>query len=303
MSTTVPHEAASTTDEPLPNLLFEYPSADIILRSQDSYHFRVPKIYIANGSPVISQLILGALGPPLSPNDESSIPVVQLPESGEIIHCLLTFIFPVTPLVPSTPEEIMELLSVAQKYQMETAQTHIRGTIARQNSLPTRVEPALRLYLLAQKYGLRPEALQATRTILKYPMTIEDLVNRVDIMPGAYLYEFWKYHERVRVNLASDLPEFRASGACSTMAGPSCTDFSPSFVPSWLDHYIESIGETPNLFDPAELNFAMTRHIIDHRDPWTGGPCGCISIPSQTIRDFWEALATVVHGSFEKVCV
>jgi hypothetical protein len=172
MSTTVTHEAASTTDEPPNILLFDYPGADIILCSQGPYHFRVPKIYIINSSPVLLELIRSVLD---ARNDESSLPVVQLPESGEIIHCLLTFIFPVTPLLPSTPEEIMELLSVAQKYQMETAMTDIRGTIARQNSesLSTGLESALRIYFLAQKYGLRPEMLQTARTILKYPVTIE----------------------------------------------------------------------------------------------------------------------------------
>jgi hypothetical protein len=39
---TVPHEATSTTGKPLAKYLFDYPGADIILRSQDTYHFRVP---------------------------------------------------------------------------------------------------------------------------------------------------------------------------------------------------------------------------------------------------------------------
>jgi hypothetical protein len=139
-------EAGSTTDEPLANLLFDRPSADIILRSQDSYHLRVPKTIVANNSPILSELIRKTLEPSGDTNAHASLPVVQLPESGEILHCLLTFIFPVPPLVPSTPEEIMKLLFIAQKYQMETALTHIRGCIARQNSLPTRLEPALHIY-------------------------------------------------------------------------------------------------------------------------------------------------------------
>ena len=80
----------------------------------------------------------------------------------------------------------MELLSAAQKYQMATALVHIRGSVAQQNLLPTRLEPALRIYALAQKYGLRQEALQTARTISKYPMTIEDF-DKLDIMPGASL--------------------------------------------------------------------------------------------------------------------
>jgi hypothetical protein len=223
--------------------------------------------------------------------------VVQLPESGEILHHLFTFIFPVTPLLPSTPEEIMELLSLAQKYQMGTALTHIRGSIAQQNSLPTGLEPALHSYALAQKYGLRLEALQTARTIsLKQSMTIEDLDNKLDIMPGSSLYELLKYHERVRAILASDLAEFTVSRARRTITGLRCAELSSSQIPSWLDEYIESIAENPNLFDSAELNTAMARHLGDGNREC----CRCASIPSQTIRDFWEALASVVHGSFEK---
>jgi hypothetical protein len=51
---------------------------------------------------------------------------------------------------------------------MGIALTHIRGSIARQNPLPTRPEPALRIYALAQKHGLRLEALQTARTILRH---------------------------------------------------------------------------------------------------------------------------------------
>jgi hypothetical protein len=293
-------ETVSPTDEPLENLLFDHPGADLILRSQDSSLFRIPRIYIDNSSPIIGELIRRTLDSYNDADAGASLRVVQLPESSEILHCLLTFILPVTPLLPSTPEEIMELLSVAQKYQMGTALTHIRASIAQQNSLPTSLEPALHGYALAQKYGLRPEALQTARTIsLKQSMTIEDLDDKLDIMPGSSLYELLKYHEKVRAILASDLAEFTVSRARGTITGLRCTELSPSQIPSWLDQYIESIGKNPNLFDSAELNITMARHLGDSNKE----RCRCASIPSQTIRDFWEALASVVHGSFEKVSV
>jgi hypothetical protein len=70
MSNPVPHETASTMGEPLADLLFaDYPDADIILRSQDSYHFRVPKIYIINSSPVLGELIRRALYSPRDADD------------------------------------------------------------------------------------------------------------------------------------------------------------------------------------------------------------------------------------------
>ena len=52
-----------TSNEPLPNLLFEYRGADLILRSHNSHHFRVAKVYILNSSLVLEQLIQKALDP------------------------------------------------------------------------------------------------------------------------------------------------------------------------------------------------------------------------------------------------
>ncbi|KAF8491481.1 hypothetical protein F5888DRAFT_1052748 [Russula emetica] len=300
---TVPTGEASTTDEPLTNLLFDYPGADIVLRSHDSHHFRVPKIYIINSSPVLGELILRASDSPRTvAKAEVSLPVVQLPESGEILHCLLTFIFPLTPLVPSIHEEIMKLLSVAQEYKMGTVLIHIRGSIARENPLPTRLEPALHIYALAQKYGLRPEALQAARAISNYSISIDDFDDELDIMPGASLYELWKYHERVRAILASDLREFRESSAHGTMTCLRCEEYSSSHIPNWVDQYILSVGKVPNLFDLVEFNAAMARHIGPFGNEFRD-ICECASIPRETIREFWVALASVVHGSFEKASV
>jgi hypothetical protein len=294
-------EANFTTDEPLENLLFDYPGGDIILRSRDSFHFRVPKIYIINSSPILDALLQTTLDSPGDANAEASLPVVQLQECGEVFHCLLTFVFPVTPLLPPAPEKIMELLSVAQKYQMGSALTHIRDRIARHNPLPTSLESALHIYSLAQKYQLQPEVLQTAHAIfLKQSMTIEDLDEMLDIMPGASLYELWKYHEKVQASLVSDLTEFRESGAHDTITGLRCTDLTSSQIPDWLDDYIESIGESPHLFDSAGLSTAMARHVKDNADE---PDCECASIPDETMRDFSEALASVVDGSFENVSV
>ena len=301
---TVPHEVASTTDEPHMNLLFDYPGADIILSSRDSYHFRVLGIYITNSSPILRELMRRTLDTPGDANPKASLPEVQLPESGEILRWLLTFIFPVTPLLPSTPDEIMELLSVAQKYQMGTALSHIRATVGQQNSLPSRLEQDLHIYALAQKYGLRPEALQSARAIfLKQSMTIEDFDDMLVNMPGASLYELWKYHERVRVIFTTDLAEFRRSCAHGVILGLRCTEMSISMfarIPTWLYLYIKSIEANPTLFDSAEFNITMARHIKEKAKE-TG--CECASVFSQTMRNFWEALTSVVDGSFKKVSV
>lgn len=129
-------------------------------------------------------------------------------------------------------------------------------------------------------------------------MSIEDLDRKLDIMPGASLYELLKYHERVQTNLASDLTEFRTSGAHGGLTHVLCMELSSSQIPSWLDRYIGSIEKSPNLFDLVEFTATMARHIADTRTF-----CGCASIPSDTIREFWETLGTVFNGSFENVSV
>jgi hypothetical protein len=287
-----------TSDEPLPNLLFEYRGADIILRSRDLHHFRVPKVYILDCSPVLDQSIQKTLDSPHDVHGEASLPVIQLPESGAILHSLLTFIFPVTPLAPSSTETAMELLSVAQKYEMESILGHIRLSIARHRPPPTRRDPALYIYSLAQKHGLRQEALQAARTLLNYQIDIEELEDQLDVMSGSSLYELWKYSEKVKEILASELMEFRISGARGTLRGIRCRDLTPFQIPCWVDEYIKCIADDVGLFDIIEFNSALGIHMAAE----TGDPiCECVFLPSQTIREFWEALTSVVNGSFDKV--
>jgi BTB/POZ domain len=286
-------------DEPLANLCFEYTCADIILRSHDSHHFRVPKSFVVNHSPILNELIEKALGTLADVQNEVSLPVVELPESGPILHSLLTFLFPVIPLVPSTTERSMELLSVAQRYQMYSVLAYIRYTIAHHNPPSTQRDAALYTYSLAQRYGLRPEALQATRTIFNYPLNIEDLEEKLDMMSGSSLYQLWKYFENVRSILASDLTKFRTSGARDILIDLHCAEFTSSQIPRWLDNYIASIGSAPYLFDIFEFNAALTRHVSGSNSH----KCTFKSSPNQTIRNFWEALTSVVDGSFEKVSV
>jgi hypothetical protein len=90
------------------------------------------------------------------------------------------------------------------------------------------------------------------------------------------------------------------SHARGTITGLCCVELSPFRIPSWLDQYIESIGKSPNLIDFSELNIAVVRHTNETVDRPN---CGCASIPSRTIRDFWGALGSAVDSSFEKVSI
>ena len=283
---------------------FNYPGSDIVLRSQDSYDFPLPKIVIVISSPVLRNLIESVSNTSDIPNGERetpSLPVVEIPESKETLYHLLTFVFPVIPVLPPTAEKIMRLLAAAQKYEMNSVLSHLRA-IDRLDPPFLRLETAFHVYFLAQQYGLHQEAVQAARVTLRFPMTIEDLGDKLDFagMTGAYLHELWMYHKHVRNELKSALLEFQNSGLPDDVKSLTCTRSSDdSHPPQWLTDYINSVTETPHLFDLTELENVLARHV--HHYGRSYGICTCAGIPSQVKRSFWEALTAVVHRAIERV--
>ncbi|KAI9433732.1 hypothetical protein H4582DRAFT_969575 [Lactarius indigo] len=285
-------------------LHFDFPGSDIVLRSYDSHDFRVPKLYIVICSPVLQELIKSVSNTSDGDSEKQSLPVVELPESKAILYNLLTFIFPVTPALPSTTEKIMELLAVAQKYQMGSVMTHIRGAIARQDPSFLRPETALHVYFLAQQHELRQEALQAARVTLRLSMTIEGLGDMLEFpgSTGAYLHELWKYHQKVRTDLKSGVLEFSGLPHDIRVLRCSSSRSGNYSLPQWLDYYIKSIAEAPHLFDLTEFENARGRHIKSEiTNIHYYQSCSCVDMSGQVIRTFWEALTAVVHRAIEKV--
>jgi hypothetical protein len=282
---------------------FNYPGSDIVLRSRDSYNFPLPKFNIVICSPVLQDLIESVSNTSDVLNgEERSLPVVEIPESRGTLYHLLTFVFPVAAVLPPTTEKIMELSAVAQKYEMHSVLTHIRGTISLQDPPFLRPETAFHIYFLSQQYGLHQEAVQAARVTLRLPMNIERLGDKLDFsgMTGTYLHELWKYHEKVRNELKSALLEFRNSGLPDDVEGLTCRGpykrVPGAGNPQWLYDYINSIAGTPHLFDLTKFESAWARHVQSHVSSY--GACTCAAMPKHT---FWEALTAVVHRTIELV--
>ena len=293
------------------DLLIAYPEADVILRSHDSYEFPVLKPFIVHNSPILEEKLLTSLNthpertaskPPAesdvySPEHEANafrIPVVQLPIDGAILFSLLTYIFPVPPVLPSTVEQVMELLSVAQMYKMDVVLTHIRNHIAQQEPPFIREETAFLVYALSQKHGLRLEALRAARCTLSFAtMTIDHLAkeNKLDVMPGAFLYELWKYHQRFRSNLITDLREFKKY----SLTMPCISKYGSGLL-YWLNDYISKIGAGNA---PVSLDrFTFYKSLPGLKT----NPClYCLNTSEEST--FWGGLTAVVHNSTVKVRV
>ncbi len=300
MATVIPDSPSPPADlVESSKVLFDYPDADVVLRSRDSQTFRVLKLYIIKSSTVLGDLIQAASDTSDAANlasAQTQLPEVQLSESSAILFSLLTFVFPVTPVLPSTLDETMELLSVAQKYEMNSVLTHIRGSLALQDPPFIGPENAFLAYSLAQRYGLHKEVTQAARLTLKFVLTIETLEDKLAMMPGAYLHELWKYHQRVQAQLRLDLP---SSGAGAVLKGFNCSQYANNTGnPYWIELYIWSIIENPSRFDSIEFQMALAQHTAGSG---TTQCTSCILIPVETMRTFWTTVATTVHRCMEKV--
>ena len=271
------------------DLLFDDPDADIILRSRDHREFRVLKLDITRASTVLREAIQDALSSTTA-STTPSLPYVQLSDSGDTLSSLLSFILPMPPILPSTVEQTMLLLSAAQRYQMTFVLGYIRGAIALQDPPFVRQETALQVYSLAQTHGLRQEALHAARATLAFSFTLESLEDKIGATPLVDLHGLWKYHQRVRTYLADDLTAFKTSGIPNEMTNQPCG----YGILTWLGEYFESIAKSPAFFDTTEFHMFLSRHT-------RASGCGCVNIPSRVIRTFWMALTRVVHDCMTKV--
>ncbi|KAH8996569.1 hypothetical protein EDB83DRAFT_2682949 [Lactarius deliciosus] len=297
MSTTAPLSPSTS----LPDLLGKFslpPCADIILRSSDSHDFLVQKLYVVDSSPVLGKQITAATCHSIGQDSEATsvngetkdtvlqVPVVQVAENHTIISSLLTFVFPVSSILPPTIEQILELLSVAEKYGMTTALNRIRDCASRRDPPFICPENALDVYCLASNYGLLKEMLEAAEVTLKSPMTIEDLEDKLDTMPSVTLYKLWKHRQRVLENLdviIIDSEAYRIFG-------------EQHEIPQWLDLYLNSLVEDTARADLTTFHLALSSHVSP-----TGSSCKhCTSIPRKTLREFWTALTAVVRECTRK---
>jgi hypothetical protein len=223
-------------------------------------------------------------------------------ESGAILHSLLTFIFPLPPILPTALEETMELLSVAQKYEMGHIVVHIRGSVALRDPPLICKGNALHVYSLAQEYGLRPEVVQAARLTLKSTLTIENLEGKLDVMPGDHLHELWGYHRRLQGKLASNIDGFRGSGAFTMLNGLKCVTLTSSGIPKWIDDYICFVALNPSSFNPFEFQSALARHVSAADNSVLVQRCSfCTCLPEEAIGKFWTALTAFVDANMEEV--
>ena len=167
------------------------PDANIIIRSSDQVTFRAHKSLLAMSSPFFEDM----LSLPQPPDGEivDGLPVVQLPEDAGLLNCLVTLLYPISPIIPGSYERVYALLAACQKYDMVSIQYYIRAEIQRGIYPAPVAAEAFSAYAIANSMGLVSEAENAARLTLGQPLTFESLGEGLRLFKGRALCELMRY--------------------------------------------------------------------------------------------------------------
>ena len=121
------------------------------------------------------------------------LPVIALPEDACLLNSLISFLYPVTPVIPDTYQKVFALLAVCQKYEIDSVQSVIRAMI-KAGTIPAPVKAdGFVAYAIASGLGLVPEAEDAARLTLGQPMTFESLGEGLRSFKGQALCDLIRY--------------------------------------------------------------------------------------------------------------
>jgi len=201
---------------------FDASDANVTIQSSDLIHFRVHKPVLAMASPVFMDLF--SLHQPSNSESVDGLPVVQSAEDAELLNILFSMIYPIHLVKPTSYEQVLYLLSVCQKYEMNPIQALIRAEVNRgEFPMPVGTE-VFRAYAIASSKRPIPEMEDMARLTLDYPMTFETLREGMRFFEGSALHDLAHLRKRCRDNLVACLrsvldfynPPFNIWVGCTT---------------------------------------------------------------------------------------
>ena len=254
-SYTRPRSHSTTAGEPSPppeGLNFR--DADVILRSSDPKDFRVHKAVLATSSPFFSDMF--SLARPSDDEIVDGLPVVYLSENAEVLHSLVSILYPIPSVIPDSYDKVIDLLGTSQKYDMAAVQSSIRAEVSRK-TFPTLLgNGTFRAYAVAHTKQLTPEMENASRLTLDHPMTFEFIGDEVGFFDGWALRNLARFRKRCRDSIVLCLETFMdpREGPSKVWVGCPHTNVPTrrcdlAALPGWLDDFISSsIQDLKNSF-------------------------------------------------------
>ena len=243
---------------------FQFPDADVILRTSIGAEFHVHTLILSHASPVFKDKFA-------SPSERlnahrGSLPVFEVPEDPQTMHDLLTLVYHTTAdnlnLQVEDLEFIHRLLLATRKYQMENLQTFVRTLLL--DKIPSN---PIRVFAIACLAAESEIAHTAAGETLKLPYT--DLLtcdvpefNRLRAETFRKLLNF--HHESGKIS-ANVIRSFRSPEcpvphhvyrAAYLQVGGSSMDCR-SF---WWGRYLQKIEQT-SLFQPILPDYKSTQMV------------------------------------------
>ena len=174
---------------PIPSSAVPYdcdaPDADVIIRSSDGKELRIHQFILSLTSPVFQRMF----GLPQSTRP-SEIPIIDFPESSDILQPFLQYLYPRSPPKISDISMWEALYTIADKYSAEVVMDLLRDML-----IPRFLETSpLRVYALASCWGFDEEAKIASTRTLTFDI-IKDLhQGDAELMGGAACHRLHVLH-------------------------------------------------------------------------------------------------------------
>lgn len=170
---------------------FQAPNADVILRTSDGKELPVHKLILSLASPVFQGMF--SLPQPNEPAP-SHTPVVDVPESSDILEPFLQYFYPFSPPKVSDVAMWADLYSIADKYDAEVVMETLRDIL-----IPRFLETSpFRVYALASRWDLEEEANIASKKTLAFDALGEFPQEDAELMGGVACQKIYHLHIRCR---------------------------------------------------------------------------------------------------------
>lgn len=189
---------------------------------------------------------------PQSPDNEvvDGLPLVHFPEGASILNSLISVMYPVPPEIPDSDDQVLNLLSTCQKYDMSSVQSSIRAEINRRGLLSPTGAEAFRVFAVASKMRLIPEMEATARITLNYPLTFEFLGDVLRSFEPWALRKLVRFHQYCRVNLVSRLWLLSRKYLRPPHVWVGCPEANSGALPDWLDNLLVQRHRLTTFADP-----------------------------------------------------
>jgi len=231
---TRPENDVQTKEARVPSSYSDMPNADIILQSSDLVNFHVHQSVLVTSSPFFRDMF--SLPQPPNGTTFDGLSVVSVSEDAEVLNSLISMLYPVPPEMPHSSNNILALLSAADKYDMGAVQSFIRAEASRKELLsPTDSGGVFKMYAIAYNKRLAPEMERAARLTLDHPLTFKSIGEGLRLFDGWALRGLADFRHRCLRELALRMRSFLDGKNGPSKIWTGCPSVGGrAFLPQWL---------------------------------------------------------------------